>query len=1724
MYDIFYIGDNQSLIEQLPFAQQVEDINAIKSNTSMYWLIEEDITITDYSIFDFKPDIHTKNYNHVWKWDQQNYGGVTLKVKKPKGFPETFHHNTVACTKTFNVLTSTTPGDYFETSSSTHVWCVDPEYKITENIDWAPGNFEPDFIHSFHLRGQLEHKYPAEEGGIKLYPRDWQGADIKYHGFLNADLDIPFMFVADIDDYAQRDIHTNDYVWLIDKEHKINTKTLDWVPNPFEKDFVHSFKMPYQLKEKYPLGMGGIRLVPMNWKEAELKIHPACPIEDEAYDVFFIDNEDFNAETYSEYADRSKTDWFWIVDREFQFNGKLLYVPASHELDYIHVFKIPEHLEERYPAEFTDPWDTRCGGIRLMNKNFDVTKHKYQEDICPVRYDIFYTDNISDYDTPARKSRTKMFWLVDNEHQINEEFNYVPQQHDQKYIHIFKFPNDLEHKYPKAITNISDNRAGGIKLVPRNGTSDSKYNATNPVGGRSYPIIYTDEILDTVDADCWILPTAFNDISHIPWSPTTFERNTKHIFNGVLTWMPKDWNGDVKVHDMSPVALTYEFETYSSYQEGLSKSIHAWFWVVDPDVDVIAGFDFSFQPDVFDDGKQHVWQKLNPITGKQYDYGGVSLRNKNEGKGRPKYIREPACTQKEYPVYHLQPEDMLQPLDDVYERLAKQTTTGMMWVVDAHVQVDDDFDYSYYPTQYDKDVVHIWQHKGNSKQSGVKLMPTGSYRLVDIKENSYSKLKELPKVVSKDPIWPVVQLKHMTSNEIQGILAEYSGVGYVWTVDPDVEINESIVQESIIPYVDNSNTVHVWKRTDADGLVIGHGGLRLWPTTYDAGVLSNEQVLTSSIPGQLILDAVAGEHKEYSICYLNSRSSLLEQINHFSNQCESSMFWVVDPHVELDENWKFDYVPSRWEESVVHIWQHKGNSKQSGVKLMPRSTYTQQEVRENSYIKLKEMNSIASKDPVWPVERLGTLTSAEVQQVINKHKDVGYVWTVDPDIELNDNIIKQSIIPYTDNSNVVHVWKRTDADGLVIGHGGLRLWPTDYDATQLTDDQVLTSSIPNQLILDAVAGEQKEYPVCYLNSNNSILEQINEFSIDCESNMFWVVDPHVELVDTWQFDYVPTRWEERVVHIWQHQGNSKQSGVKLMPVGTYTQQEVKDNSYIKLKEMYVVASKDPVWPVEQLNKLTSAEVQGIISKHQGVGYVWTVDPDIELDSDIITQSIIPHTDNSNIVHVWKRTDTDGLVIGHGGLRLWPTSYDASQLTDEQVLTCSIPEQLILDAVAGEQKEYPVCYLHNLNNIMEQLVQFESTLDSNMYWVVEPNSTLVSDWKFDYVPTKWEEHVVHVWIDSTDAQRGVRLIPAGTFTNTEYSIKQLINNSFKDLKTVYRVATTPTTWECFAFNTETPLLKQLEALKETSRGDYFYTIDPDVTPLPDFKYSYTPQLDGLCKTHAWQRSNPRTNKTHSYGGIRLWHKDIQGLTSDDIKLNKMPRGTLQYVKATASEYKPYHIVLITYKQDNYAELLSKLPEGTLLVKDVEGIFNAHQQASNAVDTSMFWVVDGDADVVDDFDFSYIPDVYDQDVTHVWNSTNPVTGDTYGYGGVKLFNTNQVRGATTWGIDFTTGLGKRFKVMPEVACTTRFNTDAYSTWRSAFRECVKLATSSDPDAQARLGAWLHPVPDAYFRSEAKLGAEMGNDYAGRNRGNTVALELINDYEWLEAQWTKLSDTSE
>ena len=90
------------------------------------------------------------------------------------------------------------------------------------------------------------------------------------------------------------------------------------------------------------------------------------------------------------------------------------------------------------------------------------------------------------------------------------------------------------------------------------------------------------------------------------------------------------------------------------------------------------------------------------------------------------------------------------------------------------------------------------------------------------------------------------------------------------------------------------------------------------------------------------------------------------------------------------------------------------------------------------------------------------------------------------------------------------------------------------------------------------------------------------------------------------------------------------------------------------------------------------------------------------------------------------------------------------------------------------------------------------------------------------------------------------------------------------------------------------------------------------------------------------------------------------------------------------------------------------------------------------------------------------------------------------------------------------------MPQISCTTRFNTDAYSTWRSAFRECVKLTLSEDVDSDNRLSSWLNPLADCEYSTEAMLGAKQGKAFALENKNNLTELNNINDYDWLRNRY--------
>jgi hypothetical protein len=224
---------------------------------------------------------------------------------------------------------------------------------------------------------------------------------------------------------------------------------------------------------------------------------------------------------------------------------------------------------------------------------------------------------------------------------------------------------------------------------------------------------------------------------------------------------------------------------------------------------------------------------------------------------------------------------------------------------------------------------------------------------------------------------------------------------------------------------------------------------------------------------------------------------------------------------------------------------------------------------------------------------------------------------------------------------------------------------------------------------------------------------------------------------------------------------------------------------------------------------------------------------------------------------------------------------------------------------------------------------------------------------------------------------------------------------------------------------------------------------------------------------------------------------------------------------------YDIVFISYNEPNADYNFEKLKERfprTKRIHGIEGIHQAHIAAAQLADTELFYVVDGDAFIVDDFNFDYAVPRYEKFHVHVWRSKNPFNELIYGYGGVKLLPREKTINMDVMSTDMTTSISNNFKLVDQISNITSFNTDAFSTWKSCFRECVKLSSQiisrqDSIESKERLEIWCKLNEHAPYGGYAYMGALMGKEYGEKNRGNANALKKINDFKWLKNKFDEI-----
>lgn len=214
-----------------------------------------------------------------------------------------------------------------------------------------------------------------------------------------------------------------------------------------------------------------------------------------------------------------------------------------------------------------------------------------------------------------------------------------------------------------------------------------------------------------------------------------------------------------------------------------------------------------------------------------------------------------------------------------------------------------------------------------------------------------------------------------------------------------------------------------------------------------------------------------------------------------------------------------------------------------------------------------------------------------------------------------------------------------------------------------------------------------------------------------------------------------------------------------------------------------------------------------------------------------------------------------------------------------------------------------------------------------------------------------------------------------------------------------------------------------------------------------------------------------------------------------------------------------IIFLSYDEPNadknWTELKARFPFARR-VHGVNGIANAHFEAAKKANTDCFYVVDADAEILGDFKFDYKPPEYDQQYVHIWQAFNPVLGIAYGYGGVKLFCKKMFSHVKNE-LDFSTTLASGIKLMEDVACITRFNSDHIRAYRGAFREAVKLfiksndaslSTEEKKEARERLAAWADPVSNCAFREFIVAGVQDAISYVNNHADKNLL--VINNHQ--------------
>jgi len=855
-------------------------------------------------------------------------------------------------------------------------------------------------------------------------------------------------------------------------------------------------------------------------------------------------------------------------------------------------------------------------------------------------------------------------------------------------------------------------------------------------------------------------------------------------------------------------------------------------------------------------------------------------------------------------------------------------------------------------------------------------------------------------------------------------------------------------------------------------------------------------------------------------------------------------FWIVDPDVKVDDDFDFSFETTEHDNELTHVWNcTERNVFRSivGVKLFKTKDvkkkkpahitdayyltgeYKEHKSTQVNYTPTTETYDIFFWDKGYGYKELSKLkekytvnvvdgkSSLDIHKKCREQTRTDFYYLIMPNTKIYDSFKFNYSFAFglDKEKQKVVVWQKENPEtNLSREYHGVGLFPTT--GTLFSEKEYNIFNFRRKAVYEKEpASSDLEFEVVRTND-------LHSFDHKVDSDMYWLI--HKDVKD-FNSDFYPMSYDREYIHnfhIKLKSGKVIRNGVRLVPTINPTIDKQKDIDVV-------------VGTIDAVQEITARTIEEAIPLATGHNF-WMINPDLTQTTKIV-KDFYPDLYETGPTHLWKQSTRDGMKdLGYGGIAYSNVDYHPENIIFHDEYASRVPDK------------------HNIKKYYtrDPYSAYKRAKKEVYYWVVDTVVELLDTFDFDFYPDIFSIENVFAFQSEGEAGAGVYLVHRPHLASFNPSEEDFSFDRFKNIIRVDEVVSRAVGHPAFYFdegmysentakykndNTVDVLTGPIEetylkAAKLTGTG-YFWAIDNDVEVLTDFDRTLYVDRHHKSYFHVWPKENPYTGFVHQYGGLKLIPAEaLLHLKPSSDKLRKMSFKNKKPIKSETVKTRdiPYDVVMLSYQEKeadaNYAKLLERVPNAKR-VHGVKGIFNAHQRASEIADTKMFYVIDADAILLDDFKFEYFPTVWDEDTVHVWKSKNPINGLVYGFGGLKLFPTQLLRDAKEWRVDFTTSISDKFKPMPATANYTAFNTNPYDTWKSAFRECTKLSSSvihraKQDETDERLEIWCTINNDAEFGEYAIAGANAGREYGTTHAGDDDALSKINDYEWLQMKF--------